>query len=307
MLKTAIITDKLGTYEAKCTTKIAKEAVARGHKVYETLASDISHVEGKLTAKARIYDGSEAEAPQIEEHIDLAKMDVIHLRTNPPIDMTYISMLYLLERIKDKVLIVNNPEAIIRLPEKIFPLQFPGFTPATLITKDIEEIRKFIAKHKEIILKPLYEYGGNGIKKVKLAEFEAEQDFINNWLTESKLPLIAQPFLNVIDKGDKRIFFIGGEVAGAFLRRPPEGSYVANISKGGSITKTTLTTREKEFAKILGPILKKNGIYICGIDVIDDFVTEINITSSVGFSQMEELYNEKPQIKLWDIIENEIA
>ncbi len=295
-LKTAIITDKLGTYEAKCTTKIAQEAIARGHIVYETLPQEISQVEGQLIANTRLYTNTEA--PQNEERIDLAKMDVIHFRPNPPVDMAYLSTLYLLNNIKDKVLIINNPESIIKFPEKIFPLQFPEFIPPTLITKDIEEIRQFAKKHKEIIVKPLYEYGGSGIQKFNMGEIN---------LPKPELPLIAQPFLNVIGKGDKRIFFIGGEVAGAFLRSPAKGSYIANIAQGGSISKTTLTPREKEFAGILGPILKKNGIYICGIDVIDDYVTEINITSSVGFSQMEELYNEKPQIKLWDIIENELA
>ena len=305
-MKVGIITEKLGTYDAKDTTKIADEALLRGYKIYETFPADVSHAEGKLIAKARIYTGADADAPQDEEHIDLGKMDVIHFRPNPPINMAYLSALYLLDRIKDKVLVINNPETIIKFPEKIFPLQFPEFTPATLITKDIEEIRKFAKKHNEIIIKPLYEYGGNGIKKVKFNEFESEYGFIHHWLEESKLPLVVQPYLDVINKGDKRIFFIGGEIVGAFLRIPPEGSYVANIAKGGSITQTQITPQEAKFAKVLGPILKKNGIYICGIDVIDNLVTEINITSSVGFSQMEALYNERPQVKLWDLIEKDL-
>lgn len=300
-LKVAIISEKLGTYDAKCTTKIAKEAVARGHKVYETYPADISQLEGKLVANARVYTGADAEIPQDSERIDLETMDVIHFRPNPPIDMAYLSTLYLLDRIKDKVLIINNPEAIIRFPEKIFPLQFPEFTPATLISRDIEEIRAFTDKHKTVIVKPLYEYGGRGIKKFTVDDFDAE--FIANWLKESNLPLVTQIFLPKITEGDKRIFFIGGDVAGAFVRIPKDGSYVANIAQGGSIHKTTLTERELEFAKILKPVLVEHGIYICGIDVIDNLVTEINITSSVGFSQMEELYGEKPQIKLWDLIE----
>lgn len=299
-MKVAIITEKLGTYDAKCTTKIAKEALARGHKVYETYPEDVSHVEGKLIARARIYTGAEAETPQESERIDLEKVDVIHFRPNPPVDMAYLSTLYLLERIKDKVLVINNPQAIINYPEKISPLMFPEFTPATLITRNADELRDFAEKHKEIILKPLYEYGGSGIRKIKFSEISNEK------LDGLKQPMVAQPFLNVVQKGDKRIFFIDGEIAGAFLRMPKSGSYVANIAQGGSIHKTTITEREKEFAKILSPILKENGIYICGIDVIDNLVTEINITSSVGFSQMEELYGEKPQIKLWDIIESRL-
>lgn len=306
-LKTAIITDKIGSYEARCTTKIALEAVARGHIVYETLPSEISFINGKLIANARVYTG---ETEQRQEHvrINLEKdVDVIHFRPNPPISMGYLSTLYLLERIQDKVLIINNPEAIIKFPEKILPLQFPEFTPATLITQDIEEIREFTQEYDEVILKPLYEYGGNGIRKITAENFHNEVEAVGKWLLEAKLPIVVQNYLpGITKKGDKRIFFIGGEIAGAFARIPKEGSYVANIAKGGSIHKTTITPREEEFAKILKPVLVENGIYICGIDVIDNLVTEINITSSVGFTQIEELYNEKPQIKLWDIIEEKI-
>jgi len=305
MLKVAIITEKLGTYDAKCTTKIAQEAVDRGHKVYETFPHDISHAEGKLIAKARLYTG--AEAPQDEERIDLEKMDVIHFRPNPPVDMAYLSTLYLLNQISDKVLIINNPEAIIKLPEKIFPLNFPKFTPKTLITRDINEIRQFLEKHKEIIIKPLYEYGGNGIIKVKLGENEGLFGNIQNQLAESKMPLVVQEFLPNVVKGDKRILFVNGEIVGAYSRIPPKGKYIANLAQGGSHQKTTLTSREKEFAKILGPILRENNIYICGIDVIDNKITEINITSPGGFSNIEELYGEKPQIKLWDIIEKKLS
>jgi glutathione synthase len=114
---------------------------------------------------------------------------------------------------------------------------------------------------------------------------------------------VSQAFLPRITAGDKRIFFIGGDVAGAFVRIPKHGSYIANIAQGGSIHRTTITPREEELARLLGPKLVERGIYICGIDVIDDHVTEVNITSSVGFSQIEELYGEKPQIALWDFIE----
>ena len=302
-MKIAIITEKLGTYAAKCSTKIANEAVERGYTVYETEPHEISHLTGSLIGQARVYNKSDE--AQKTERIILDDMDVIHFRPNPPVDMAYLSTLWLLARIQHKVLVINNPDAVIKYPEKISPLMFPQFTPPTLITRDVSEVENFAAKYGDVIIKPLYEYGGSGIDKILKGEFAAHHTKLENLLQANTQPLIAQKALD-ISTGDKRIFFIGGEIAGAFVRRPAPGSFIANIAAGGSIHKAEITKREREFAVVLKPFLVENGIYICGIDVIDEHVTEINITSSVGFSQMEELYGEKPQIRLWDIIEEKL-
>ncbi|KUO07239.1 hypothetical protein [Streptomyces sp. DSM 15324] len=300
-LNVAVISEKLGTYDSKDTTKIAVEALVRHHTVYEVYPADVSQVEGHLVAHARVYTGADAAHGQDEVRIDLEDMDVIHFRPNPPVDMSYLTTLYLLERIKDKVLVINDPESIIRFPEKILPFEFPEFTPPTLITHDVAEVRDFTERHHEVVIKPLYEYGGRGIGRLTSTTFD--EQLVGARLGEGGPPLVVQAFLPRVTEGDKRIFFIGGDVAGAFVRLPKPGSYIANIAQGGSIHPTTLTPREEELATLLGPKLRERGIYICGIDVIDDHVTEINVTSSVGFSQMEELYGEKPQIKLWDLIE----
>ncbi|MFF4016135.1 hypothetical protein [Streptomyces sp. NPDC001843] len=300
-LAVAVISEKLGTYASQDTTKIADEALVRGHTVHEVDPADVSQVEGRLIAKARRYTGADAAGRQEHLRIDLADMDVIHFRPNPPVDMSYLTTLYLLDRIKDEVLVINDPESIIRFPEKIFPLEFPEFTPPTLISRDVDEIRDFADRHHDVVIKPLYEYGGRGIARVTSAAFDEE--LVRARLAAGSPPLVSQAFLPRITAGDKRIFFIGGDVAGAFVRIPKRGSYIANIAQGGSIHPTTLTPREEELARLLGPKLVERGIYICGIDVIDDHVTEINITSSVGFSQIEELYGDKPQTALWDLIE----
>ena len=300
-LNIAVISEKLGTYAAQDTTKIADEAIVRGHAVHEVYPAAVSQVEGRLIANARIYTGADSAEPQDHVRIDLTDMDVIHIRPNPPVDMSYLTMLYLLDRIKDEVLVINDPESILRYPEKIFPLEFPDFTPPTVISRDVDEIRAFVDRHHEVVIKPLYEYGGRGITKITAAGFD--EQLVRARLANGGPPLVCQAFLPRITQGDKRIFFIGGDVAGAFVRIPKPGSYIANIAQGGSIHRTTITPREEELARRLGPKLVERGIYICGIDVIDDHVTEINITSSVGFSQIEELYGEKPQIKLWDLIE----
>ncbi|MFE0739370.1 hypothetical protein ACFW2N_31230, partial [Streptomyces sp. NPDC058855] len=158
-LDVAVISEKLGTYASRDTTKIADEALVRGHTVHEVYPADVSQVEGRLIAKARLYTG--ADAADIQEHvrIDLEDMDVTHFRPNPPVDMSYLTTLYLLDRIKDKGLVINDPESIIRFPEKIFPLEFPEFTPPTLISRDVDEIRDFTDRHQDVVIKPLYEYG----------------------------------------------------------------------------------------------------------------------------------------------------
>lgn len=301
-MKIAIITEKLGTYAANCSTKIADEALARGYTVYETEPHEISYVNNSVTAHARIYDKAEQ---QKTVRINLEEMDVVHFRPNPPVNMAYLSTLWLLARIKDKVLIINDPDSIIKYPEKISPLMFPDLTPATLITRDVEEVRSFAEQYGDIIVKPLYEFGGSGIDKIFEGEFDAKKAVVENLLQSGAQPLIAQKALD-ISTGDKRILLLYGEIGGTFLRLPAENSFIANTAAGGSCVKTEITARDVEITDALRPFLQDNGIFICGIDIIDGYVTEINITSPASFATIEQLYGEKPQIRLWDIIEEKL-
>lgn len=290
-LKVAIITEKLGTKAASSSTVIADEAIKRGHKVFEFEKERLRFQEGKLLANTILYpEGKAAE-------INLEEMDVILFRPNPPVNMAYLTCLFLLRTIEDKVLILNKPSSIINFPEKIFPLYMAEFMPPTLITADKEQIKKFAAKHGDVIIKPLYDFGGAGIKKIT-----ASDDFD----LEGTTPIVAQKFIPEVAEGDKRILFINYKYHSAFLRRPAKGSILANIMQGGGLEPTKLTAKEKLICQKLEPILKENDLPICGIDVINDYVTEINITSPTGFKWAKELYNLQPELELLDAIEARI-
>jgi len=290
-LKVAIITEKLGTKAASSSTVIADEAIKRGHKVFEFEKEQLRFEEGKLLANAISYPERKA------TEINLEGIDVILFRPNPPVNMAYLTCLFLLRTIEDKVLILNKPSSVINFPEKIFPLYMANFMPPTLITADKEQIKKFAAKHGDVILKPLYDFGGTGIKKIT-----ASDDFE----LEGTTPIVVQKFIPEVAQGDKRILFINYKYHSAFKRTPPQGSIIANIVQGGELSATDLTAKEKLICQKLEPMLKENDIPICGIDVINDYVTEINITSPTGFKWAKEFYNLQPETELWAAIEARI-
>lgn len=286
-LRTLFISEKLGTYDDESTTVMADEAVARGHEVFECLPAAISFLNGELLAEVVNYPSGEAKQVVLD-----ADFEVIHFRPNPPVDMNYLTLLYLLQMIEDEVLILNRPSSIINFPEKIFPHLFAGFSPPTLITSDVGAAENFLQEHGEVIQKPLYEYGGRGIVKLSSGD-------------SIELPerMIFQKFIPEVAQGDKRIFFVNGKAVGAFLRVPQEGAVAANLAQGGSLEPSEITPHEREICDKLENIFEQIGVSIAGIDVIGDYVTEINITSSIGFPQMRELYNQRPEKALWDEIE----
>jgi glutathione synthase len=283
-LKVLFICEPLGTSETRDGTLIANEAKLRGHQVSDIRPNEITFRDGVLYGA---------------EHV-LEEFDVIHFRPNPPVDMAYLTNLYLLNTIKHKTLIINNPEAIIKFPEKIFPLEFYEFMPPTLITSSKAELERFCAQHQEIVIKPLYNFGGNGVARYNnsnISEFS---------FGDSTIPITAQKFLPNVEKGDKRVLLIDGEVEGAFMRVPQKGEFRANTIHGSSLGATELTDQEIKLCKKLDPYLKDNGIIICGLDLIDGYLTEINITSPAGFRFTKEVYGANPEKKLWDIIESKL-
>ncbi len=300
-LKVGVISEKLGTYDAATTTLIAQEAVERKHQVYAIRPENIGSLNSRITAIAMAYDGNEESGSK--SVIGLDELDVIHYRQNPPVDMAYLTNLYLLNTISDKVLIINSPAALIKFPEKILPLDYPEYLPPTLFTSDIEEIKSFIQEYNEIIIKPVYEFSGNHILKISRDELASREEEIKEFLASQKIKVIAQKFIPEVNTGDKRILLINGEVEHAFLRVPANNSHLANIAQGGTLKKTTLTEKEKHFCETIKPLLIENGIYICGLDFIGEYLTEINITSVAGFTWAHDLYGTKPEANLWDIIE----
>jgi glutathione synthase len=231
-------------------------------------------------------------------------MDVVFMRQDPPFNMEYITATYMLETIDRQTLVVNHPVSVRNAPEKIFPFAFREYMPATVVTEDIDAVKAFLEDHREIIIKPLYMYGGTGVYYIKTVE-ELEEKFAE-LLGDYQAPIVAQQFIPEVKDGDKRILLIDGEVQGAFLRIPEEGNIRANLMAGGSLQPTELTEYEQKLCNEMGPILKESGFMICGIDIIGDYLTEINITSPIGFLELNKLYGKNIAATLWDKVESKL-
>jgi glutathione synthase len=282
------------------------EAQARGHSLFHYHVKSLALQNGVLTAQGeevRVRDvkGDHFTA-SLSQRIDLASQQVILMRQDPPFDMGYITATHLLERIHPKTLVVNDPGEVRNAPEKLYLLDFQQFMPETLITRDIQEIEAFRRAHDHIILKPLYGNGGIGIYKSSRDDmnFSSLMDMFGQLYPE---PVIAQRYLPEVRKGDKRIILVDGKVAGAINRVPAAHDHRSNMHAGGEAVPTTLTKREEEICEALGPDLKKRGLIFTGIDVIGDYLTEINVTSPTGIRQVNLFGGNDIAALVWDAIE----
>jgi glutathione synthase len=291
---------------ADSTFMLALEAQARGHRLYHYLPRHLSLIDGRVIAKARRLKvkrvaGRHAVLGPVET-LDLKTMDVILMRQDPPFDMAYITATHVLQHVSDKVLVVNDPASVRNAPEKLFATHFPGLMPPTLVSSDRDEIVAFRKKHKDIILKPLFGNGGAGIFRV------TPQDENFNAMLESfaafyREPIVVQRYLPEVRKGDKRIILVDGEPVGGVLRVPAKGEARANLHVGGTAVKTKLTKRERDICAAIGPTLKKQGLIFVGIDVIGDYLTEINVTSPTGIQEINRLDGVELEKRVWDAIE----
>jgi glutathione synthase len=283
------------------------EAQARGHTMYHYLPRQLSLRDGRLTARARPVKVVRAQDGKhfvhgAAETLDLATMDVILMRQDPPFDMAYITATHLLEHVRGRVLIVNDPVSVRNAPEKLFATHFDGLMPPTLITSDREAVAAFRAEHREIILKPLFGNGGAGVFHLK-PEDDNLNALIELFTGMSREPIMVQRYLPEIRRGDKRIILIEGEPVGGVLRVPPAGEARANLHVGGRAEKTTLTPRERDICAAIGPALKEQGLLFVGIDVIGDYLTEINVTSPTGIQEINRLDGVTLEKPVWDAIE----
>ncbi|MGO6728841.1 glutathione synthase [Rhizobium ruizarguesonis] len=288
------------------TFAMSLEAQARGYRLFHYTPDRLSFRDNRLYASVEPMvlrdvkgDHYELGAP---ERVDLATMDVVLLRQDPPFDMAYITSTHLLERIHPKTLVVNDPAWVRNSPEKIFVTEFSDLMPKTLITKDAAEIRRFRDEMGDIILKPLYGNGGAGV-------FHSTRDDRNlSSLLEMfgqlfREPFIAQQYLPDVRKGDKRIILVDGEFAGAINRVPAEHDSRSNMHVGGRAEATELTAREQEICTRIGPALRERGFLLVGIDVIGDYMTEINVTSPTGIREVKKFGGADIAALLWDAIE----
>ena len=233
---------------------------------------------------------------------DLSALDVVLMRQDPPFDMSYISATHLLERIHPKTLVVNDPAQVRNAPEKLFVTQFAEFVPPTLISSDPREIRAFRAEHKDIILKPLYGNGGAGVFRVGEHD-ENLGSLLEMFTAFYREPVIVQRYLPDVRKGDKRIILVDGEFAGAINRVPAQGEARSNMHVGGRPEATELTARERAICAAIGPELKQRGFIFTGIDVIGDYMTEINVTSPTGIHEVRRFGGADIAALVWDAIE----
>jgi glutathione synthase len=284
----------------------------RGHKLFHYSAEDLNYRDGHVWAKAHpvtvqrvVGDHFSAGEPV---NLDLGdEADVVLMRQDPPFDLGYITATHLLERIADKTLVVNDPAQVRNAPEKVFVLDYAQFMPPTLVTRSLDEARKFLAEHGAIVIKPLHGNGGKAIFKVESdgANLSALMEVFNMTWRE---PHMVQAFLPDVAKGDKRIVLVDGEVAGAINRLPGEGEIRSNLAVGGSAEKTELTDKEREICVVLGPELKRRGLLFVGIDVIGGkWLTEINVTSPTGIVAIERFDGTDVSAMIWDAIEAKVA
>ena len=293
------------------TFAILLEAQNRGHEIFYYLPSTLSfdsqtNVLKGLVKKIKLKKEIKNHFEILEEKSEnLTNFDVILVRQDPPFDMNYITSTYLLEKIKNKVLILNNPSEIRNCPEKLFVTEFADLTPPTLITSNLEEIKEFQQKNRDIILKPLYACGGEGIVLIKEKDVNLSSIF-SLLIKTYQTPLIAQKFLPEIAQGDKRIILVNGKAVGGISRIAKEGDVRSNLHIGGRAEKLILSKRDAEICDKISPELKKRGLFLVGIDVIGDYLTEINVTSPTCIPELNELNNIKAEAIVMDEIENSI-
>jgi glutathione synthase len=292
--------------DADSTFVLALEAQARGHALYHFLPRHLSLRHGRLYALARRLEVRRKKGDHFTlgapETLDLATLDIVLMRQDPPFDMAYITATHLLEHIHPQTLVVNDPAHVRNAPEKLFVTQFPELMPPTLITSDRAEIVAFRREHKDIIVKPLFGNGGAGV-------FHIEPDDENlNALLELftqlyREPIIVQRYVPEVRQGDKRIILVDGKAAGAVNRVPAAGEARSNLHVGGKPAKSALSARDREICEAIGPALKERGLVFVGIDVIGDYLTEINVTSPTGIQEINRLDGVKLEVQLWDAFE----
>ena len=249
---------------------------------------------GKLTYKSKK-----------SKDTNLEKFNAIFIRQDPPFNMEYISNTYLLSELKNPVLI-NDPSEVRNFPEKHIMMNFPELTPPTLISSHIPSILAFIRLHKEVILKPAYGNGGIGIEKIKINQLNIKK-FLTKYISKfQNNPVIIQKFLKNFNKGDKRIILVNGQVKGAVLRVPKKNSIKANFHAGGTAVNTTLSPRENQICYTIKNFLKTKKLSFVGIDVIDGYLTEINITSPTGIQEINRLNKVNIEKDVIDFVEKSL-
>lgn len=307
-LKIAIQMDPIDAIDidADSTFRIALEARKRGHQLFYYTPERLAVQNGRVTARGwpltlRPVRGDHFSLGD-EAQVDLADWDVVWLRQDPPFDMGYITSTHILDLIHPATLVVNDPFWVRNYPEKLLVLQFPDLIPPTTIARDLAILRDFKAQHHDIILKPLYGNGGAGV--FRLGREDRNLAALHElFAATNNEPLIAQKFLPDVSAGDKRIILIDGAPVGAINRVPVAGETRSNMHVGGQAEKIGLSARDHEICAAIGPLLREKGQIFVGIDVIGDYLTEINLTSPTGLQELEKFDGTNCAELIWQAIE----
>jgi glutathione synthase len=289
---------------------LALEALKRGHGLHHYGPRDLALEGGRLYARTRPLEVRRKRGDHFtlgpSKAIDLAAVDVVLMRQDPPFDMAYITATHLLEHIHPATLVVNDPAHVRNAPEKLFVTHFPELMPPTLITSDRARILEFRKEHQDIIVKPLFGNGGAGVFHVR-PDDENLNALLEVFTQMYREPIIVQRYIPEVRDGDKRIILVDGEPAGAVKRVPQAGEARANFHAGGRAEKAELSARDTEICAAIGPALRERGLVFVGIDVIGAYVTEINVTSPTGIQEINRLSGTAIEAKIWDAIERRHA
>jgi glutathione synthase len=306
-LKVAIQMDPIDAIDitTDSTFVLALEAQARGYELYYYLPQDLALTNGAVLADARALNVSVMTDNHFKlgarARLNLAEVDVVLMRQDPPFDLSYITTTHILEHIHPETLVVNDPAQVRNAPEKLFITHFPDLMPPTLITSNRKQITEFRAEFQDIIIKPLFGNGGAGVFHIKHDD-ENLNSLLEIFDTLYREPIIVQRYEPAVRSGDKRIILIDGEPFGALNRVPAKGESRSNLHVGGTAQKTSLTKREKAICKAIGPTLKERGLLFVGIDVIGDYLTEINVTSPTCLQEINFFDKVKLETNIWDAI-----
>jgi glutathione synthase len=321
-LKVAIQMDPLEAIniDGDSTFALMLEAQRRGHALWHYEVRHLSLREGRAETGAAVRDRVSALARPVTvrrrlgdhfaagdtERIDVGAMDVVLMRQDPPFDMAYISATHVLEHVQPHTLVVNDPAAVRNAPEKLLVTHFPDLMPPTLVTWDVSAIRAFRAEFGDIIVKPLFGNGGAGVFRIR-PDDENLGALLEMHFARSREPLMIQRYEPAVRQGDKRIILVDGTPAGAINRVPAAGEARSNMHVGGRAEPVALRPRDLEICRRIGPLLREQGLIFVGIDVIGDYLTEINVTSPTGLQEIERFDGTNLAAKIWDCIEARLA
>jgi glutathione synthase len=286
------------------------EAQRRGHALSYYTPDKLALRDGEVFATAWSVAVQDVENDHFElgeaKRAPLRAFDVILMRQDPPFDLAYISATHLLERIHPKTLVINDPAHVRNAPEKMFVTEFPELMPPTLLTRDLAEIKAFRAEHGDIVMKPLYGKGGEAVFRLQAEDLNFGSLY-DLFATTFREQWVVQKFLPAVKQGDKRIILVDGEFAGAVNRVPAPDDLRSNMVRGGVPEATGLTQRERDICARLGPALRDRGLLFVGLDVIDGYLTEINVTSPTGIRAIKNLGGPDIAAMIWDKIEAKCA